>query len=66
MGRKVSIAKIGFDEWNDLIERWNERPRDEMQAERSVCLKHGHDWALAPIGVLMCRRCCDYIHPEDQ
>jgi hypothetical protein len=66
MGRKISITRLSFDDWNDLIERWNERPRDEMAEQRALCLQSGHDWALAPIGMLCCKRCLDYIHPEDQ
>lgn len=66
MGRKVRLAKLTASAWNDLIERWNELPRDERSAIRQGCLAAGHVWALAPIGMLCCVNCLDYIHPEDQ
>lgn len=66
MGRKVSIRKLTFDEWDDLIAGWNDLPRDERHAERAVCLEQGHTWAIAPIGACVCVVCLDYIHPEDQ
>lgn len=66
MGRKVQIRKLPFAEWNALVEAWNALPRDERQAIYDRCLKDGHDWALAPFGHLVCRRCVSYQHAEDQ
>lgn len=62
IARMLTAKRLTFEEWDALIGEWNEDLTGEERMQRHrLCRDKGHDWAQAPIGTKVCRRCCSYV-----
>lgn len=66
LGRRLQpTPRLTFDDWDALVQDWNDLLRDERLKRAQPCQTEGHDWAQAPIGWEVCRRCVSYRYPPD-